>query len=378
MAAIFSKRRFSMKKKQLLLLILLILLTSNAAVWYFIFITPLKEKGTKSEVTSFHSSCMQYIKHYAYLQEYSFERVDFTTLGIYESYLDISDASFLSEDIPVECFLASGPYQAAITGVSCPAPGLIRIHFDRVLPYSSALTISYAILRTPQKSPEYVVDLAIFMGQSNMSGLGTASLAPIVSSDQALEFRAISDPARLYTLTEPFGVNENNPDGLDDHDLKTGSMVSAFASSYYDYSRTRLICVSASQGATEIKRWLPGKVFLKDAGERFQQAVLYLKNHGYQIRHTFVVWCQGETDGRLQTSHTLYQNSLISIADYMRDLGANDFFVVRIGNNRDDAFLYDTIIKAQTDLCLGDSRFTMISTSFSAMAKIHMMQDKFH
>ena len=374
-----KKGTFPMKKKHMLLLILLLVLTGGSLTAFYLLF-PHSQNGIKNEPngSAFHTSCMQYIRHYEYLKDRSFETVSFTALGTYNSYLDIADASFVSDQIPIEAFLLSATYQVKITTVTCPKPGLVRIHFDKPIPYSYALNLSYAILRTPSHSPDFIVDLAIFMGQSNMSGLGTATLAPSVSSEQALEFRAISDPERLYPLTEPFGVDENNPDGLDDFDLKTGSMVSAFASSYYENSGTRLICVSASQGATEIKRWLPGKVFLKDAGERFQNAVLYLENHGYQIRHTFVVWCQGETDGRLQTSEALYQNSLISIAEYMQDLGVQDFFVVRIGNNRDDPYLYDTIIKAQTDLCQSDSRFTMISTSFSVMAGIHLMQDKFH
>ena len=57
------------------------------------------------------------------------------------------------------------------------------------------------------------VDLVMFMGQSNMAGRGTASEAPVVPKGYGYEFRAISDPTKLYDIVEPFGVNENNANG---------------------------------------------------------------------------------------------------------------------------------------------------------------------
>ena len=58
------------------------------------------------------------------------------------------------------------------------------------------------------------VDLVLFIGQSNMAGRGesTTKLSPEVG----LEYRAISSPNALYPMEEPFGVNENNPDGISD------------------------------------------------------------------------------------------------------------------------------------------------------------------
>lgn len=62
----------------------------------------------------------------------------------------------------------------------------------------------------PKTGNHQAVDLIMFMGQSNMAGRGTAEEAPLVPEGVAYEFRAISDPARLYPLAEPFGVRENN------------------------------------------------------------------------------------------------------------------------------------------------------------------------
>ena len=48
-----------------------------------------------------------------------------------------------------------------------------------------------------------VVDLIMFMGQSNMAGRGVAAQAPKVPEGHGYEFRAVSDPTKLYPITEP-------------------------------------------------------------------------------------------------------------------------------------------------------------------------------
>ena len=74
----------------------------------------------------------------------------------------------------------------------------------------------------------HLVDLIFFMGQSNMAGRGDAALAPAVTPGMGFEYRAVTDPAQLHPLAEPFGVNENDPTGVNEPGMKTGSMVSAF------------------------------------------------------------------------------------------------------------------------------------------------------
>ena len=55
------------------------------------------------------------------------------------------------------------------------------------------------------------VDLIIFMGQSNMAGRGVAAEAPVVPEGHGYEFRAISDPTRLYPLAEPLRKKSARP-----------------------------------------------------------------------------------------------------------------------------------------------------------------------
>jgi len=66
-----------------------------------------------------------------------------------------------------------------------------------------------------------------------MAGRGVASQAPAVPESYGYEFRAMTDPTKLYPITEPFGKNENNPSSGVNESIKTGSMVSAFVNAYY-------------------------------------------------------------------------------------------------------------------------------------------------
>ena len=80
------------------------------------------------------------------------------------------------------------------------------------------------------------IDLFMFMGQSNMAGRGISSqewpeTPPVLMPGAGYEFRAISDPTRLYPIVEPFGRRENNPQGISEN-LKTGSLATAFCNAY--------------------------------------------------------------------------------------------------------------------------------------------------
>ena len=102
------------------------------------------------------------------------------------------------------------------------------------------------------------IDLCLFAGQSNMAGRGITSKtwpekAPSLIPDAGYEFRAISDPTKLYPIVEPFGVHENNKIGI--YDVfdgevlaKTGSMVTSFCNAYYKQTKVSIVGVSAAKG----------------------------------------------------------------------------------------------------------------------------------
>lgn len=221
------------------------------------------------------------------------------------------------------------------------------------------------------------VDLAIFMGQSNMAGRGVSSEAPMVEKGHGYEFRAVSDPTKLYDIIEPFGVNENNISGIYEPGMKTGSLVSAFMIAYYEYTNIPIVGVSASKGGSSINEWQPDGSFLNDAMNRLEAAKKYLNTNGYDVRRTFMVWCQGETDGDKNMSDIEYKTKLKVMIDEISK-NVEDCFLIRIGNHRDLPAQYSNIIQAQIDFCNEDEKTVLISTKFESMASLGLMKDPYH
>ncbi|MEK5239001.1 sialate O-acetylesterase [Paenibacillus sp. FSL L8-0470] len=225
---------------------------------------------------------------------------------------------------------------------------------------------------------QQTVDLVMFMGQSNMAGRGTAEQAPVVPSGTGYEFRSMSDPARLYEIMEPFGVNENNAASGVSETIKTGSMISAFAIEYYKLTSRPVVGVSCSKGGTSINQWQPEGAFLNDAIDRFHLADRYLERSGYCVKHKFMVWCQGETDGDLGMSAAEYKFKLSLMIEAMLAAGLEHCYLIRTGNNRDQPALYNPIKAAQTELCKEYANTTLVSAKFEEMSAKGQMSDAFH
>jgi hypothetical protein len=222
------------------------------------------------------------------------------------------------------------------------------------------------------------VDLVMFMGQSNMAGRGTASEAPVVPKGYGYEFRAISDSTKLYDIVEPFGVDENNPLGINEPNMKTGSLVSAFTIAYYNEVKVPIVGVSSAKGGSSIKSWQPNGSYLNDSIDRFKKAESYLLNNGYRIRKKFMVWCQGETDGDKSMCEEEYKTRFQTMLDEMFKSGIEQCFLIRIGNHRDLPEQYSGIIKAQTDFCESYDKAVLVATKFAEMASKGLMKDSFH
>lgn len=222
------------------------------------------------------------------------------------------------------------------------------------------------------------VDLVMFMGQSNMSGTGDSEKAPTVIDDAGYEFRAISDPTKLYPIEEPFGENENNEDGVDDEDLKTGSLVSSFVNSYYSGTGVPIVAVSASAGGSTLHSWRKDGDLLPDAVNRYNLAKEWLTENGYVIRHSYMVWLQGESDGNKQTSKEDYISSMKDIFSVVQENGIEKCFIIRIGIRTEEPGMYDTIIEAQTELCQNNEDFILISTKAVELENLGLMRDEVH
>lgn len=227
------------------------------------------------------------------------------------------------------------------------------------------------------------VDLIMFMGQSNMAGRGVASQAPNIIDGAGYEFRAISDPTKLYSISEPFGVDENVDgaiyDYLGGYKAKSGSMVTSFINAYYMHTKCPVVGVSASEGGTRISLWQPNTARFNDAVSRFNTAKTWLTTNGYTVRHKFILWCQGESNGDDGMSKADYKSAFETMAQALFAIGIDNIFVVKIGNyNGTGTQDYNAIMTAQNELCQTLEDVVMVSTDFASMRDRGLMKDDFH
>ncbi len=230
------------------------------------------------------------------------------------------------------------------------------------------------VIELPQ---DIVVDVFIFMGQSNMSGNGgNPEEAHEVTEGAGYEFRVISDPTKLYSLVEPFGFYENKPLGISDGTAKRGSLVSAFVNKYYEHTNVPVVAVSCSQGATNTAYWTnPGA--MGDAVNRLTSTVDWLNQNGYEVRHKYMVWLQGESDAIFGFSQAMYATNMDIIVNSMIAYGVEKCFMIRIGRSRSNPVFCDEIQKVQTEICKNDPRFMMASTMLGGFDVSYMI-DEWH
>ncbi len=227
-------------------------------------------------------------------------------------------------------------------------------------------------------------DIVLLMGQSNAGGRGVTSAAqpeaaPILTPGAGLEFRAISDPTRMYILGEPFGLRENNSDGIDDGERKTGSLMTAFVNEYYRRTGTPVVGVSASKGGTAIRAWQPGGAYLDDAIARLTACRTFMRLNGYRIGHIYMIWCQGESDGDNGTSPQKYKERFCRMLEAMRAAGVEKCFLCRIGEyNGADGLDYGDIIRAQNELAHEQPDVIMGTTALAGFRDRGLMRDAFH
>ena len=231
-------------------------------------------------------------------------------------------------------------------------------------------------------------DLFLFAGQSNMAGRGIfceqfPETAPSLIPGAGVEFRAFSDPTKLYPVAEPFGVAENNPDGIFEPGMKTGSLVTSFINTYFTITHMPVLGISASKGGSVIFRWQDeddNADYLTDALMRLCTAQAYCKSHNITLRRQFLLWCQGESDGDHHTSAAVYQKQFCQMYEKFKNAGIEHCFLIGIGayNGTAADICYDEIRNAQYALAAARDDITVVCRLFETMKKRGLMKDSFH
>lgn len=260
---------------------------------------------------------------------------------------------------------------------------------------SAVLVLSMTALTggdfTPEKKQNAVaaenttqVDVMMFIGQSNMAGRGESDNATVVEDGHGYEFRAVSDPTTLYPVTEPFGQYENNEVSGVTENKKTGSLVSAFIESYYAATGVPVVAVSCSKGGTGINFWEPSRPAYADAVARLNAARAFVdESDDMEVRGTYIVWLQGETDGDNGVPASRYAKTLGNILEsFEKDAKVDHSFIIPIGRyNRNDIAVnarYDVIRSAQTEFCKENDNATNISIMLADLSDAGYMKDAFH
>ena len=204
------------------------------------------------------------------------------------------------------------------------------------------------------------VDLIFFMGQSNMAGYGgDARQAPEVPIEAGEEFRAISDPTRLYKITEPFGINECNENGLSDFkERRKGTLTSAFVNKYYEETGRKVIAVSNSVGGMAMDLWI-ADAFWKDSLDRINTSIKWLEDNNYNVGHIYMCWMQGESDAAREVEPEHYKKDFYTFMDSLLECGIEQIFLIVPRRYEDgDCRIHDL----QENICEVDDNFTLGTT----------------
>ena len=238
--------------------------------------------------------------------------------------------------------------------------------------------------KIPYVTDTKVVDLFIFMGQSNMSGRGVAADAPEVPEGWGYEYKAISDPGKLLHMTEPFGLNEDNASsGVDDSNgengnKRKGSSVSALTIAYHQHTGVPVVGVSCSKGGTSTTFWKVGGKPLNDAIARQLAAEQWLADNGYTIRNNYMFWLQGESD-RSMAPETYRSNLIAIVKEMIEKTGVTNCMMLRVGqSDTSTATTKNNIIEVQTELCQTYTEFVMASTLTAGFPDDGLMKDTWH
>ena len=231
-----------------------------------------------------------------------------------------------------------------------------------------------------------VVDLIIFAGQSNMAGRGVSNTtwpetAPKIIPGAGYEYKAASqNPPYLVNIAEPFGIKENNPDGINDGTQKSGSMVTAFVNAYYTHNGgIPVVAISASKGGSTISEWQPSTPYLTDATNRLDLAKTWLAQHNFSVRNIFLAWCQGEHEAGTasQDDDNNYITDFQSIFSAFKEHGVSKCLLVRIGeiNSGDESAI---VIQKQTEMAQTDPDIVMVTTDLASFRARGLMKDGYH
>lgn len=224
-----------------------------------------------------------------------------------------------------------------------------------------------------------VVDVIVFCGQSNMTGVGNCASAPKLTQGAGYAFNYITDRKNFSPIKEPFGKGQDD-DYFANGDYCKGSMVTAFANAYYKQTNTPIIAVPASCVGTGSVSWVDFRY--KGVIQRVNAAVKLAKKNGLTVGHVYMVWMQGENDAFADMSASWHKKNLTGmVKKIMRKTPVEKCMVISIANYTKDPEIaknFKRIQKAQKSLCNKNKNFILISTKATTFSEGSFREDGIH
>ena len=136
------------------------------------------------------------------------------------------------------------------------------------------------------------------------------------------------------------------------------------------------IAVSASMGATDMDKWMTQGV-IDDVGQRYNGAIAYLRDNGYNIGHIYALWLHGESDAIKGTDPEVYRTDLDNIMRPLFINGLQKVFIITPGRTIDYRDIFLDIINVEKQIC-AESGYYALATTVLTKVSTEYMTDQYH
>ena len=286
--------------------------------------------------------------------------------------------------LPGEAYKLSVKNNSASVKWSTSSRKIVRVNskgkIRAVSPGSAVITATVGKKKyTCNVQVHSTVDVIVFCGQSNMTGVGNAASAPKLTQGAGYAFNFITDRQNLKPIKEPFGKGQDDS-YFANGDYCRGSMVTAFANAYYKQTNTPIIAVPASCVGSGSVSWVDTRY--KGVIQRVNAAVKLAKKKGLNVGHVYMVWMQGENDAFADMSASWHKENLTKMVKKIKKkTKVEKCMIVSIANYTLDAEIgknFRRIQKAQKSLCQKNKNFVLISTKATSLSSNYFREDGIH
>ena len=224
------------------------------------------------------------------------------------------------------------------------------------------------------------VDLILFVGQSNMTGQGgNAALAPKLTDGAGYECKTMGTNVTLEPLKEPFGYGEDSL-LLNDSGYHNGTLVTAFANSYFKETGVPVICVAATRGGSNSGQWVSS--YGDEAIQRYTKAYRFIKKNKLKVRNSYLVYYQGESEAIYASAGFTPDYYKINVDNFVKKVmektKVSNCLLIPIVNSLKKVVEYDAIRIAQEQLCEGNDNIIMITEKTPVLTSRYYISDGIH